>query len=238
MQLETLKYALASFPDGLGLGWDAIHPKAVLRLSDLLLMALLRLLFLCEVAGEWPEGSTAVIIALLPKSSPGLRPIGLFPWLPKIWTKIRRQEATRWELANDRPYLYAGPGRGANVATWVQAARAAHAASFPVPMEYGMTLLDLIKAFDSVPWHVLVREAQRLGYNLWLLRLSIAAYRAPRHIRIDGVVSRPVVPNRSLAAGSGSATTEMRLVMIHIVDAALIVAPLSHAKSVRRRTNN
>ena len=95
LELVALEYALATFPDGLGLGWDAIHPKALLRLSDQLLMALLRLLFLCEVSGEWPIHTTAVIIALLPKTSPGLRPIGVFPRLPKKWTKIRRQEAIR-----------------------------------------------------------------------------------------------------------------------------------------------
>ena len=225
LELSLLKLALLSFPEGLGLGWDGIHPRCLLRLCDSVLLALLRLLFLCEATGTWPTWSTAVIVALLPKSSAGLRPIGLFPWLPKIWMKIRRQEAIRWELANDRPYLYAGPGKGANVATWTQAARAEHAASTALPLSYGMSLLDLVKAFDSVPWHVLVREGRRLGYNLWILRLSIAAYRAPRLIRIDGIVSKPVTPHRSLAAGSGLATTEMRLIMIHIVDAALKVAP-------------
>ena len=225
LELELLRQVLTTFPDGLGLGWDSIHPRSLLRLSDQVLMALLRLLFLYEATGEWPGLTTAVIVALLPKTSPGLRPIGLFPWLPKIWTRVRRQEATRWEIANDRPYLYAGQGKGANVATWTQAARAEHAASAPLPLAYGMTLLDLVKAFDTVPWHILVREARRLGYNLWILRLSIAAYKAPRIIRIDGIVSKPLLPKRSLAAGSGSATTEMRLVMIHLVDVALAIAP-------------
>ncbi len=36
-------------------------------------------------------------------------------------------------------------------------------------------LLDLVKAFDRVPHHVLVREAMRLRYSLWLVRLAIAA---------------------------------------------------------------
>ena len=111
------------------------------------------------------------------------------------------------------------------MATWKRAARAEHAASLPVPTAYGMTLLDLVKAFDNVPWHLLVQEARRLGFNLWILRLSIAAYKAPRMIRIDGIMSKPFFPQRSLAAGSGLATTEMRLVMIYLVDSALALAP-------------
>ena len=225
LEAHILRGVLASFPSGLGLGWDAIHPRALLRFGDFTLLAIVRMLFFCEVTGQWPNKSAAVIVALLPKTSPGLRPIGLFPLWPKVWAKIRRQEALRWEIANDRPYLYAGPGKGANVVAWKQAARAEHAASMPAPMAYGMTLLDLIKAFDSVPWHVLLREAIRLGFNLWILRLPIASYQAPRMIRISGVLSRPVCPRRSLAAGSGLATTEMRLIMINLVDAALAVAP-------------
>ena len=139
--------------------------------------------------------------------------------------KMRRRYATQWEAATNRPYLYAGPGRGANIATWTQAARAEHVASLPVRFGYGMTLFDLVKAFDHVPWHLLVQEAIRLGYNLWVIRLSIAAYQAPRMIRINGVLSRPIIPRRSLAAGSGLATTEMRVALINLVDRALNAAP-------------
>ena len=112
MELTAFKRALVSFPTALGLGWDDIHPRALLRLHDVVLLALLRILFLCETIGGWPSSIALVIIALLPKSAGGLRPIGLFPWLPKIWAKVRRRVALEWEERVQRPYLYAGPGRG------------------------------------------------------------------------------------------------------------------------------
>ena len=87
LELGILRQVLMSFPVQLGLGWDGIHPRALTRLSDAVLEALLRLLFLCEATGEWPHMSSTVITALLPKPTLGLRPIGLFPWLPKIWGK-------------------------------------------------------------------------------------------------------------------------------------------------------
>ena len=84
LEVYLLREVLASFASGLGLGWDAIHPRALLRLGDATLQAILRLLFLCEVSGQWPSRTAAVIVALLPKTSPGLRPIGLFPLWPKM----------------------------------------------------------------------------------------------------------------------------------------------------------
>ena len=168
-------------------------------------------------------------MALLPKSVPGFRPIGLFPWLPKVWAKARRIEAVKWEAANDRDYLYAGVGRGADHAVWKQAAHAELAATMP-NVSFGQALYDLVKAFDMVPHHLLVTEAMRLGYSLWLLKLSIAAYRAERVIRIDGVFSKTLQPQRSLTAGSGFATTEMRIIMINIVDRTRTIAPYASPK--------
>ena len=143
MELTAFKLALVSFPTAIGLGWDDIHPRALLRLHDVVLLALLRILFLCETTGEWPSSTALVIIAFLPKSAGGLRPIGLFPWLPKIWAKVRRRVALEWEERVQHPYLYAGPGRGADHASWKQGARAELATCIR-SAAYAMTLLDLV----------------------------------------------------------------------------------------------
>ena len=124
LHLRASRNAVNTFPTELGLGWDAIHPRALLRLSDEVIAALLRILFLCECKGVWPRHSSLVVIALLPKSGWGLRPIGLFPWLPKVWAKTRRDSIPEWEALNSRGYLFAGAGRGAEHAVWKQAARA------------------------------------------------------------------------------------------------------------------
>eukprot|EP00973_Karenia_brevis_P061595 8565581-Karenia_brevis.AAC.1 len=113
LQLHELKKTLASFPAGTGLGWDALHPRALLRLSDGLLMALLRLLFVCECRGSWPKAVALVVIVLLAKPDGGRRPIGLLPLLPRIWMRVRRAVTRQWERQNDRQYLYAGASKGA-----------------------------------------------------------------------------------------------------------------------------
>ena len=83
--------------------------------------------------------------------------------------------------------MYAGSGRGSTVAAWKQAARAEHAAA--TGSKYAQVLLDLVKAFERIPYRVLLREATRLGYPLRLLKLAIATYKLPRVIRVGDAIS-------------------------------------------------
>ena len=104
------------------------------------------------------------------------------------------------------------------MAVWKQAARAeatAATVSNKTRLAYGQVLLDLIKAFERIPHARLAREAAKLGYPLWLLRLSLAAYRLPRSLRIGQVYSFLVIACQGATAGSGTATTEMKIMMIH-----------------------
>ena len=68
MNAGKLRDALRSFPAGTGLGWDDLHPRALLRLPDSTLMALLRILRRCERDGSWPAAAGFVVIALIPKA--------------------------------------------------------------------------------------------------------------------------------------------------------------------------
>ena len=55
LALPELRRALASFATETGLGWDALHPQALLRLPDSLLLAFLRILYICEYRGNGPR---------------------------------------------------------------------------------------------------------------------------------------------------------------------------------------
>ena len=146
LMLEAFKTALATFPCGTGLGWDNCHPRALLRLPDAVLKAVVGLLRRCEAEGLWPQAVRLVVVVLLPKPDGGFRPIGLLPLLPRIWMRARRDVVKTWERRNNRGYLYAGEARGATVAAWKQAARAESAVSA------GAVLLDLVKAFERIPF--------------------------------------------------------------------------------------
>jgi hypothetical protein len=211
----ALRVAAMTFPAGTGLGGDNVAPRAFGRLSDSALSALARILMAAEALGAWGQAVSLVLIVLLPKPDGGLRPIGLFPTIIRVWMRARTVCARAWEAANAMPQLFGGAGMGAQRAAWTIAFRAEAAAL--TAQEHAVALLDLVKAFERVPHHLLAIAAARKGYPLVLLRLSLAAYRLQRVLGCEGVFSRLLVATRGITAGSGLATTELRLLLIDVI---------------------
>ena len=142
LMAHAIKQAALTFRVGTGLGWDGIHPRAILRISDDSLEWLVEVIRHCEMNGEWPLEVAIVIIALLPKPDGGLRPIGLPPFLPRLCCRPRKNVTEEWERANHHPFMYAGKGMGANVAAWKQAARAELVSTATFRMGYPQASLD------------------------------------------------------------------------------------------------
>jgi hypothetical protein len=172
---------------------------------------------LAELVGDWPKIVGVILICLIPKSDGGRRPIGLFPSVIRLWMRIRLEVAKQWQSVNDRGFFYAGPAKGANVASWKQAARA-ELASFSHIFEFVCALLDLVKAFDRVPFDWLVANAIEYEYPIRILRLSIQAYLLGRVIVIECVCSRVLFASRGITAGSVLATIELRVLLIRSMD--------------------
>ena len=102
------------------------------------------------------------------------------------------------------------------MAVWKQAAlaeiaRAAGAA-------YGISLFDLQKAFERVPWDLLAAAAHECGHNLYLIRLSIAVYALLKAITVDGACSSFVKALRGMTAGSTFANIELRVFLFRSLD--------------------
>lgn len=110
------------------------------------------------------------------------------------------------------------------MAAWKQAARAEAARALLV--HYGQALLDLVKAFERIPHDRLLHEARLLGYLGWLIRLAVATYRLQRVVPVGDALSQMVTAVQGITAGSASATTEMRVMMIRLVDRACLAYPL------------
>ena len=54
------------FPTHTGLGWDTLHPRALLRLPDRMLRWLVAILLTAERTGEWPQAVQMTIFFFLP----------------------------------------------------------------------------------------------------------------------------------------------------------------------------
>ena len=191
----AVRDAADSFPINTALGCDNVAPKAYGRLSEEAIHALIALFLAFEKSGQWPKVAYLVLIVLLPKKTGGRRPIGLFPTMVRIWMRARIIVARTWEAANAMPTVFGGAGMGAQKAAW-QAAFDSESAAL-TGTHHAQSLLDLVKAFETVPHEVLARAAERAGYNMVILRLSIAAYRLLRVLSIEGVFSRPIRATRA-----------------------------------------
>ena len=73
---------------------------------------------------------------------------------------------------------------GAQRAAW-QAAFAAELAGLR-RLDHVQVLLDLVKAFETIPHDQLISAALAKGYSMCLLSLSLAAYRLQRTLGVDG----------------------------------------------------
>lgn len=214
---EAIEEASETFPRNTALGADNVAPRAFARLSRPALMTLAAILMALERFGDWVEAVNLVIIVLLPKKSGGRRPIGLFPTLVRIWMRARILVARKWEAANAMPCIYGGPSMGAQKAAWQAAFDSEYAAL--VGTHHLQLLLDLVKAFETVPHDILAEAARKAGYNMAILRLTLAAYRLIRVLSIEGVFSRKVRATRGITAGSGFATGELRILLMDLMKA-------------------
>ena len=211
-----IKTAAETFPLGTGLGADNMAPRAVAALPQWQLQMLADILNECEATGVWPKRWNLVLIALLPKPDGGRRPIGLFPAVVRIWMRTRAPALRQWEAENARSCLYGSAGMSATRAAWLSAWEAENAGKGEGA--YAQALMDLVKAFETVPHDRVWEAAHRRGYPMAILRLALAAYAMPRSISSDGAFSRLVVAAWGITAGSGTATAELRAIIFDLID--------------------
>ena len=106
------------------------------------------LLNTCEELGKWPQAWQIVVIVMLTK--PGApRRIGLFPAAIRLWMRDKSPRLRKWEADHSPDEIYGTSARTANRAAFF-AAFEGEAASGDRDF-YAQALLDLVKAFESVP---------------------------------------------------------------------------------------
>jgi hypothetical protein len=107
---------------------------------------------------------------LIPKPGGGRRPIGLIDGTCRLWELARKEIVARWRAGTNRGYDYSRKGKASAEAVWVQALYDEDAAA---SLQASATLLmDLTKAFESVPLHEVWRRGVLMKFPLKILRLG------------------------------------------------------------------
>ena len=113
---------LRRFPAHKARGTDHWQPRELLVLPRVLKEELLKWLHRCEETGEWQEGFACSLVTLIAK--PGaqhegqLRPIGLLPYVYRVWMKMRKPCVKAW-IKN----LYGTKVQGPLEAAWLLSAQ-------------------------------------------------------------------------------------------------------------------
>ena len=139
------------------------------------------------------------MVALVPKSRGGHRPIGIFTAIQRLWAKARMPLVEAWEAQHVRPYIACAKGSGSMDVVWRQAVRAE--AGVESGQEACAVLWDLKSFFDSIDHGLLLARAHQLGFPKALVAMALASYVAPRVLQVREGLAPPVYPRRGVLAG-------------------------------------
>ena len=203
-----------------GLGCDSLHPRWLGWLSEPVLQGLAELLMTLERVGVWPGQVQTILVAQIPKSDGGRRPIGLLAGIVRVWERIRKPLVAAWRCTVEREYNWAAKGRSAQAAVWKQAlqaeaatARGEHSAA---------TLVDLVKAFEMVKLEIVWRRGLQLHFPPQILRLTLESFAFVRRLMLSGAVADGVSTLSAVLAGGGFATDALFIVLVRPCDELLV----------------
>ncbi len=153
---------------------------------------------------------------LIPKREGGERPIGLLLSFVRLWERVRKPVLVEWRRTVERHYNWATRGRSAQDSVWRQClyAEAAHAAG----RESAAALIDLTKAYETVPLQVVWESGVLLGLPIFLLRLMLEVFAFARVLVFRGATADAVHTLSAILAGSVFAVDALLLVMIPCCD--------------------
>ena len=137
-----------------------------------------------EQIGLWPSQISAILIALIPKSSGGTRPIGLLAALVKLWERVRKPIVADWRKTVERSYNWAAKGKSPQAAVWRLALRTE--AAIARGEEAAAALIDLAKAFEYVRLELVWEAGLRWNFPADILRLMLETFAFVRHLLLNG----------------------------------------------------
>ena len=162
-----------------------------------------------ELLGQWPKQVRICLFALIDKPEGGLRGIGLYPGLRRIWIRVRKGCCQTWAGLNKRPYFAAAAGTSAEDVVWRQAVRA----ESPVLSKrfFCQLLWDMRKYFDAIGWSSLEAAAESYAIPKYILRATVAGYQFQRRFKFTIMVAQSIWAGCGVVPSCGNAAVMVQL---------------------------
>ena len=114
--IADVRRAVRSFSKKTASTWDGFHPRHYALLGEAQVKTVMNFLLLVERIGVLPTVLQAILARMIPKHKAEAHTItyratGLLPSLYRLWARIRREEARRWEELSRSPMVAHPAGR-------------------------------------------------------------------------------------------------------------------------------
>ena len=203
---------------------DGVHPRHFGFLSPRGLEALTWILWTIDVTGQCPEQIQDVQVQLYPKPEKGVRPIGFFRALFRLWGKTKKPLVKAWEHSRGQHASFSmSPGVSAIDPVWRQSIRSEHHTGSG--NAFALFLWDILKCYEHVRHRLLRDEAVQLAFPIVVIRCSLAAYAWPRVLQLECAAAAPLFPRRGIIAGAFAATSELKCYMFRAVSEYVTLFP-------------
>ena len=186
-----------------------INPQRLLT-KTLCLMARVKKKKTTTTTTRCAHASSAMSL-FIPKATTGLRPIGIFCALYRLWAKCHTAMAQSWENLNLRPYFPASKGSAVTDPIWT------HAVVVDCGVGQGEETVSFWRDFAQAPHP----PSQRGN----LFELPFSAYKMQRVLVLHGEAASTGHHSKGVVAGCAIATYLVKLYCLLVMDNVVRLYP-------------
>eukprot|EP00959_Pyramimonas_sp_CCMP1952_P275469 5757796-Pyramimonas_sp.AAC.1 len=118
---DKVRSVLGKFKKHTAVGVCNWAPHALKQLCTSGMLALSVLMYLRDTDSQLPEQIALLVLPFLQEPEGGRRPIGIISTPARLYSRLRHDEAERWEDKHARTHMYGGKGKSCEMAIWKKA---------------------------------------------------------------------------------------------------------------------
>ena len=209
--VQVLDEVFSSFKHEYGWGPGGSNPRSWAGLPVEFKQRLAKMLMRFEDQPETVRTLVSMVV-FLAKPEGGVRPIVLLEAIFKVWGKVRRGLAKKWEHDHNIDAFWGQSGKAADQAGWLHQVLVSFARA--KGLEAGTLATDLRKFYETIKHGKLMEEAEATGFPLKVARAATVIYGGWRSATWQDIVADPFCPDSTVMVGCCLATTFAKVMLV------------------------